>query len=326
MDLSTTIKGMLSLDYVRAVFRYLVYEDRAVGVVLLCLTIFCFLGWSQFFYGFYLRHRIVETKSWPKAKGVITRSGLSKFNTTDVKPWLASYTPDIQFVFNVDNKKYKSDKITWGGYMASNQKSMLEPFLNKYPLGKEIEVLYNPSKPSDCVVENDPSIFTKMPDIVAIGFTIGAFLFGSMLIFGRVNPDLRTCILWPNFTKEMYIFRTEFLKNDPLIITPNKEAKNCEYNKNDVKYWEWWNENEKGKKSSSRIIFIPFAKQISDIIKQRKDIKWTTKKIKAAAIASKQYLINTYNSKEIQEKMLKDFCNNGPLEKILDEISQNPNK
>ena len=62
------------------------------------------------------------------------------------------YSADIEYVYEVNSNEYLSKKIKLTDH-RSNNKNYHQKLLEKYELGKEVMVFYNPKKPSIAVLE-----------------------------------------------------------------------------------------------------------------------------------------------------------------------------
>ena len=100
-----------------------------------------------------------QTLQWPTAPGRIVRSGVDvsvhrershEINRRDRET--RSYSADIEYEFEVDGRTVKGSRIA----VISDQfgsKSWAKATVQKFPVGTEVEVSYNPAKPEQCVLE-----------------------------------------------------------------------------------------------------------------------------------------------------------------------------
>jgi hypothetical protein len=139
-----------------------------------------------------------QVKLWPETKGTIIESKTvgTTGNTTGSGYQSTVYSPKILFEFIVDGKEYQSDKVTWGGESRTNIKGVIEKKIEEYPVGKEINVHFNPQNPRDCIVQEDFSFEMAIPLIGGIAFFLGGGGFAFGLIFFFIK-NLTEKGLWP---------------------------------------------------------------------------------------------------------------------------------
>lgn len=91
-----------------------------------------------------------QAQSYPSTQGIITRSHIeiSDSDGTTV------YGPEVDFSYEVNGKAYISDTYRYGVW-SSSDRSRAESVVGKYTTGKKVEVFYNPSDPSNAILERD---------------------------------------------------------------------------------------------------------------------------------------------------------------------------
>ncbi|MBC8392718.1 MAG: DUF3592 domain-containing protein [Deltaproteobacteria bacterium] len=88
---------------------------------------------------------------WPCVEGEIIKSELIVARFTHRKTG-ASYSPEIQYNYIVNDKQYTSDIIMFGGVTPGRYSKMYKRYIEQYPKGKIVKVYYNPTKPHDAVL------------------------------------------------------------------------------------------------------------------------------------------------------------------------------
>jgi hypothetical protein len=63
------------------------------------------------------------------------------------------YTAKIGYEYQVDDKKYSSDRISFGGAYSSNSRSEHEEIAIQYPRNSRVKVFYKPDDPTTAVLE-----------------------------------------------------------------------------------------------------------------------------------------------------------------------------
>lgn len=191
------LSDLFSKNYLWVLLKYIFSDIRIAAFNILFFGIFCF-GIGELFYGFHLKRKLaLAGDTWPISKGIITRSDLGSRSSNNSSPgYRTTYYPIVEFEFSVDNTKFASKKVRWGGHVESNIQGTVTSFIELYPAGKTVDVHYNPQNPADCVIETDPSFVTNLPIMIGIAFIIGGGLFTLAALFG-MHRDIINLKLWP---------------------------------------------------------------------------------------------------------------------------------
>ncbi|MCH8822385.1 MAG: DUF3592 domain-containing protein [Planctomycetes bacterium] len=91
-----------------------------------------------------------QAQSYPSTQGTITRSNIKESHDSDG----STYKAEIDFSYKVDGTFYGSDTYRYGVWSTSDH-SHAQSVVNKYTTGKQVEVFYNASDPSDAILERD---------------------------------------------------------------------------------------------------------------------------------------------------------------------------
>jgi len=90
-------------------------------------------------------HKMKKVEQWPKVEGEITRSkDVSDPKSVQVGPQVPTKLA-LSYTYVVDSKEYKSSRISF--LTKTEQNSSLKSQF--YPVGKIMDVYYNPQKPSE---------------------------------------------------------------------------------------------------------------------------------------------------------------------------------
>lgn len=99
------------------------------------------------------------SKAWPTIHGKVLRSRVhisrSRSSSTNRNSGLSvSYRPDIEFVYKIDGIEYHSKRPYYGSNIGSSFKyKRSKDLVDKYPVGKEVKVYYNPGNPKEAILE-----------------------------------------------------------------------------------------------------------------------------------------------------------------------------
>ncbi|MFC3152297.1 DUF3592 domain-containing protein [Litoribrevibacter euphylliae] len=108
------------------------------------------LGWM-----IYLKYKFQRTE-FSTSEGVISCSRVKDKLKNDLNGTSMFYAADIEYVFSVSDKEYTSSKITYfSNSISTNDESIAQAYVMKYPLGKSVTVTYDVNQPSECYLEKD---------------------------------------------------------------------------------------------------------------------------------------------------------------------------
>jgi hypothetical protein len=138
------------------------------------LVIMVILGLVLTFWGYTKFKNATDSKSWPVTIGLVTGSEVAG---------AIKYYPSIVYTYTVDSIVYNSNSISNINFNAKNR-SVVEEFLIKYPLGAKIKVYYNGSEPSKALLE--PGINTGNILFLAFGIIVLAIPI-FLVVFMKVD-------------------------------------------------------------------------------------------------------------------------------------------
>ena len=143
-----------------------------IGIVGAALTIF--LGIPMMMSAF-------ESSGWPLAEGVIT---VSEFTTNrDRDNGSVTYGASIAYDYKVNGTSYTGSNVHFGQYGTSDP-SYGRGIVNRYPMGKQVRVYYDPDEPSTSVLEPGAGWSSFMVGGIGALFTLVGFI-GSFFQFKK---------------------------------------------------------------------------------------------------------------------------------------------
>lgn len=100
---------------------------------------------------YFLRNliRYLRSYSWSTALAVITNSRVSEIDDSEG----VQYQPQIFYTYNVGATEYSSTRIYPSGKWSSSFPSIASKPVSKYPMGKTVQIYYNPSRPDQSFLE-----------------------------------------------------------------------------------------------------------------------------------------------------------------------------
>lgn len=124
------------------------------------------LGWSGYTYT-----KASASESWPSTRGVVITSMVNKTTKTSGTKTKWVYEPVLKYEYTVEGVTYTGDKIRFKVISLTYEKEhKAKRSISAYPVGKTVDVFYNPGIPSDAVLK------TGVGSSVFIGFFVGIAL------------------------------------------------------------------------------------------------------------------------------------------------------
>jgi hypothetical protein len=88
--------------------------------------------------------------SWPTVQGQVSRSWVHSFHDNNKT---LQYMGRVKFAYDVDGRRYESERIAWGGRSYSSTATEAHETVDRYPTGSSVQVYYNPDKHKEAVLE-----------------------------------------------------------------------------------------------------------------------------------------------------------------------------
>jgi hypothetical protein len=119
-------------------------------------------------FGYFFTKHAKESVSWPTVKGTIVRSEFTRKNGED------SYLVHIEYEYNLANQIHRGKRMTYKSDNSSRGSGSARFEVDRYPVGKSVEVYYDPRKSSRCVLRPGAD---KVNGFMILG--LGFFLWGA---------------------------------------------------------------------------------------------------------------------------------------------------
>lgn len=110
---------------------------------------------------------------WPTALGTITRTDLNN------EPGGSAHV-QIDYTYRVTDRPYQSSQVRTRGTPVKHQ-SDVDQLMEKYPVGREVAVYYDPNNPADAYLEAGPDFVNYLIVVTPLAFAgaAGAQLFSQ---------------------------------------------------------------------------------------------------------------------------------------------------
>ena len=142
----------------------MIFAQELIAVVILLL------GMGMLVYAFFCLSRALGSRSWPTAKGTITRSFVDKDNDDEV-----TYTAKVTYRFRVGGREFSGNHVQAGGLLSWGLLRGAERVTIKYPVGASVRVRYLPRDPHISLLEPGVNSSIAFYFAGAIGFGVWAW-------------------------------------------------------------------------------------------------------------------------------------------------------
>ena len=131
-------------------------------------------------WGVILRGRGEETLQWPTVRGKVYASRVVEERSRDADNE-TMYRPEIRYEYVVDGKEFAAKRLGLEDTPAS-WRSYADGIVARFPIGREVEIFYNPDDPSEALLEpRDAVKWGAMAVVGGIVIGAGGFVWAILL-------------------------------------------------------------------------------------------------------------------------------------------------
>jgi hypothetical protein len=129
-------------------------EQLVFAFVPLCFGVFFFLaGAILLFFAIRTRKKSNASMAWPSTAGQISEASVRQNSSTDEDGHVNfTYSPVVEYDFTVNGQAFKGRRINYG-VTASPSREAAQKEVDRFPVGMQVTVFYNPEKPGEAVLE-----------------------------------------------------------------------------------------------------------------------------------------------------------------------------
>lgn len=126
-------------------------RGKGCGILVFVILLLFGIGWLVFtFQGMQLAE---ESAAWPSVEGEVDRTWIETERREDPDGDTETYyEPFVRYSYQVEGVSYTADRIDFGAKRSYGSRSSANNYLNDYPVGKQVEVFYNPDNPNQAVL------------------------------------------------------------------------------------------------------------------------------------------------------------------------------
>ncbi len=132
-----------------------------------------------------------RSAAWPQVKGKVLTSRVSRRE--------GSYSVRLEYEYAVDGVQYTSDRIKFGATVTvGSGKEEANAITERYPVGSEVTVYYDPHKPSRSVLEREVEARANFIDVLFAVLLVGI---GTYVLSGLFSELMRDPDFWKDPAK-----------------------------------------------------------------------------------------------------------------------------
>ena len=129
-----------------------------------------------------------QSSRWPTAVGTITESELSSRISIDDGRRTTMYGASIRYTYTVAGKTYETDQVQLGGSSESNRPQSYQGIVDRYAVGKQVTVFYDPQDAGNATLEPGATGGVFNMAMVGGGFVLVGGVIAALTIWGKDLP------------------------------------------------------------------------------------------------------------------------------------------
>lgn len=151
--------------------------DKIMDSLPVLIVGFCFgsgfllAGVGLLFFALRTRRKSAASLNWPSTVGTVISSGVQTNTFTDeYHRETYSFMPRVEYAYTVNGQEYRGRRLHFG-VTESRRRADAEREANRYPVGMQVKVYYDPEKPQEAVLEQK-SVSARLPLVLGIIFLV----------------------------------------------------------------------------------------------------------------------------------------------------------
>ncbi|HKZ43467.1 MAG TPA: DUF3592 domain-containing protein [Anaerolineales bacterium] len=132
------------------------------------------------------RQKAEASQNWPSVPGTITTAEVKKsISHDDDNNETINYYPYVEFTYQVAGQQFSAKRLSFGAQVAQRSPAPAQSTLQKYPVGGQVAVYYDPQNPSDAVLERQVGGF-KTGMIIGVICLVISLCIGCGLLYSWI--------------------------------------------------------------------------------------------------------------------------------------------
>jgi hypothetical protein len=142
-------------------------------------AVFVVIGIGLIWFAYHNRKLAKASLAWPSVTGRIIRSQVSQSENFDQENRLkVTYLADVAYEYVVGDQTMQGDRVQFGGRISGGSSKPAQKVVDRYPVGSEITVYYDPVRPNQCTLERTTAGSLIVLYIIGFAFVILAPIIG----------------------------------------------------------------------------------------------------------------------------------------------------
>jgi len=127
------------------------FANLCGGIFVLVLLV---LGIYLVVFSLRSKKKAEESQNWPGTPGTVTLAEVKRsVNRDEDGNESYDYFPKVEYTYLVGGETLTGKRLAFGGILAQKNPASVQKTLERYPVGGQVTVYYDPNKPSDAVLE-----------------------------------------------------------------------------------------------------------------------------------------------------------------------------
>ena len=147
--------------------------------------VFIAIGGTIIRYAIKMAGKARLSASWPSTEGEIAHSAVLYQTDTTANHGTATYKADIAYRYKVAGASYSSSRISLVDFASTSNRA--QSIAQRYPDKARVQVYYNPSDPTDAILEPGNTGGVNFLYLVGGGFAAAGVFFMIMSLGGHVH-------------------------------------------------------------------------------------------------------------------------------------------
>lgn len=119
--------------------------------------------------------RGAASAGWPTTEGLIVASSVEEHGHLKTDGRSPTFHAKVAYEYKLGGQRYESSQLSYKSY-GTSKAARAKRIVEKYPVGTEVTIYYNPMKPDQAVLEPGANIFTALPLIFGVSLVVLALL------------------------------------------------------------------------------------------------------------------------------------------------------
>lgn len=162
----------------------ILFANLCGGIFVLALLV---LGIYLVVFSLRSKKKAEESQNWPGTSGTVTLAEVKRsVNRDEDGNESYAYYPSVEYTYPVGGQTLSGKRLAFGGMVAQKNPASVQKNLERYPVGGQVTVYYNPEKPSEAVLERQAGGL-KWGLIVGIICLVLSLCIACPLLYGLIS-------------------------------------------------------------------------------------------------------------------------------------------